>query len=154
MPRGTHQPDSSPPGPGHQGELSKPAGGPDPAMPRSPVNEKLGIHTDDLPDGSVRLSLTTDSSLHNELGFVHGGITAFLLDGAMGRAIGRTLSPGEICATVELSIQFLAPAGGRLSAHAQADKSGRSIAFASAVCTREDGSVVARAHGTWALKRR
>jgi uncharacterized protein (TIGR00369 family) len=125
-----------------------------PPIPPSPVNQKFGIRSEDLPDGSVRLSLTTDASHHNELGFVHGGIAAFLLDGCMGRAIGRCLAPGEACATVELSVQFLAPAHGRLSAHGRVDKSGRTIAFASALCTREDGTVVARAHGTWTLRRR
>lgn len=123
-------------------------------MPGSPVNRRLGIVTEDLEGGAVRLSLETDGSFHNELGFVHGGIAAFLLDGAMGRAIGRCLGPGELCATVELSIQFLAPAQGRLAAQAQVDKLGRQVAFASAECRRADGVVVARAHGTWALKRR
>jgi uncharacterized protein (TIGR00369 family) len=154
MTRGTHGPDPGPPGPLGSGHAPAHSARPAGEVLPSPVNHKLGITTEDLPDGSVRLSLTTDASLHNELGFVHGGITAFLLDGAMGRAIGLSLAPGETCATVELSIQYLAPAGGRLSAHAEVDKSGRSIAFASAVCSRDDGTLVARAHGTWVLKRR
>ncbi|MBM3976719.1 MAG: PaaI family thioesterase [Planctomycetes bacterium] len=118
----------------------------------SPLNAKLGILTEDLEDGSVRLSLDTDASLRNELGSVHGGIIMLLVDGAMGRAAGRTLAPGQICATVQFSSQFLAPAAGRLSALGRVVRRGRTIAFAEGEVRREDGTVVARAHGTWVIR--
>lgn len=119
----------------------------------SPVNRKLGVETEDLEDGSVRLSLTTDASFHNEVGFVHGGVPTFLLDGAMGRACGRTLdlSRGQSCATVQLSVQFLTKAEGRLTAVGRVVRRGRRVAFLEGECVREDGKTVARAHGTWAI---
>jgi acyl-CoA thioesterase len=116
------------------------------------MNAKLGIATEDLPDGQVRLSLTTDASFHSEGGRVHGGIAALLLDGAMGRSVGRTLAPGEDCATVQLSVQYLAPAEGVLSALGRVVRRGRSVAFLEGECTRADGTVVARAHGTWFIR--
>lgn len=123
-----------------------------PAFKESALNHKLGIESEDLPDGSVRLSMTTDESLHNEIGVVHGGMSATLLDGAMGRAVCRTLQEGQVCATVQLSLQFLAPAQGRVSALARVTKRARTIAFVEGEATRADGVIVARAQGTWAVR--
>lgn len=118
----------------------------------SPINSRLGIATEDLPDGRVRLTLATDPSLHNEVDFVHGGIVMLLVDGAMGRAMVRTLEPGQVCATVQFSNQFLAPAQGKLHALGRVVRRGRSIGFAEGEVTREDGTLVARAQGTWAIR--
>lgn len=119
----------------------------------SPVNEKLGVVTEDLADGTVRLSLMADESFHNEVGFVHGGVSTFLFDGAMGRACGRTLDleARQSCATVQLSVQFLSKAVGRLAAIGRVVRRGRRVAFLEGECVREDGKVVARAQGTWVI---
>jgi uncharacterized protein (TIGR00369 family) len=119
---------------------------------RSPFNERFGIQSEDLVDGSVALSLPTDASLHNEIGAVHGGVAMLLLDGAMGRAAGRTLEPGQGCATIQFTAQFLAPAQGRLRAVGRVVKRGRNVAFLEGECTREDGMLVARAIGSWAIR--
>jgi uncharacterized protein (TIGR00369 family) len=119
---------------------------------RSPFNEKFGIQSEDLSDGSVALSLEVDSGYANEIGAVHGGVALFLLDGAMGRAAGRTLEPGQGCATIQLTTQFLAPAQGRLRAVGRVVKRGRSVAFLEGECLRQDGTLVARAIGSWAIR--
>jgi uncharacterized protein (TIGR00369 family) len=121
-------------------------------IPPSPFNAKLGIRCEDLPDGRVRLSLEPDASHRNEVGIVHGGVAASLLDGAMGRTAGRTLQPGQICATLQLSIQYLAEAKGKLEAVARVARRGKSVIFMESECTREDGTLVARAHGTWIIR--
>lgn len=118
----------------------------------SPINAALGIEHEDLPDGRVRLALATGPEHVNEVGIVHGGVTALLLDGAMGRCVVRTLASGQSCATVQLSIQYLAPAKGRIEAVARVVKRGRTVAFLEAECTRADGAVVGRAHGTWVIR--
>jgi uncharacterized protein (TIGR00369 family) len=134
--------------PADQGRARAPAS----AALHSPINAALGIQTEDLPDGRVRLSLETGPEHLNEVGLVHGGVSALLLDGAMGRCVGRTLAPGQSCATVQLSVQFLAPAEGRLAALARVVRRGRTTAFMEAECTRADGTLVARAHGTWVIR--
>jgi uncharacterized protein (TIGR00369 family) len=118
----------------------------------SPFNAKFGIQVEDLPDGSVALSLPTDPSYENEIGGIHGGVALLLLDGAMGRAAGLALEPGQLCATIQLAAQFLAPAQGRLRAVGRVVKRGRSVAFVEGECTREDGTLVARAIGSWAIR--
>ena len=119
---------------------------------RSPMNELLGVRCEDLVDGSVRLSLATRPEFQSEGGRIHGGLIGLLLDGAMGRACGRTLEPGQTCATVQLSVQFLAAAEGELVAHGRVTRRGRAVAFLESECTRPDGTLVARAHGTWAIR--
>jgi uncharacterized protein (TIGR00369 family) len=117
----------------------------------SPINRHLGATPEDLPDGRVRLRLAVRPEFVNEVGVVHGGIPTFLLDGAMGRAMSRTLAPDESCATIQLSVQFLLPARGVLTAEARIVRRGKRAAFAEAECVGGDGRVVARAHGVWAL---
>ncbi|MEX1024248.1 MAG: PaaI family thioesterase [Planctomycetota bacterium] len=118
----------------------------------SPINEHLGLETVDHDDGTVELRLVTGPEHVNEVGLVHGGLTSFLLDGAMGRAVGRTLEAGGVCATVQLSVQFLSPARGTLRSVGRVTKRGKRVAFAEAECRTEKGELVARAHGTWALR--
>jgi acyl-CoA thioesterase len=135
-------------GPPDRGRASAPPS----ASLHSPINAALGIQTEDLPDGRVRLSLALDGSHVNEVGLVHGGVSALLLDGAMGRCVGRTLEPGQRCATVQLSVQYLAPAEGRITAVGRVVRRGRTTAFMEAECSRADGTIVARAHGTWVIR--
>src|SRR5690606_23162298 len=87
-----------------------------PAPMHSPVNAHLGIETIDPEDGSVGLRLAAGPEHRNEVDLVHGGLVSFLLDGAMGRAVGLGLAQGGLCATVQLSVQFLAPARGTIVA--------------------------------------
>ena len=123
-------------------------------MHNSNFNRKLGIKAEDLADGRVRLSIECDASLHNEVGVTHGGVAMALLDGSMGRCCVRSLDPGQSCATVQISVQFLAMATGRLSALARVAKRGKRIAFLEADCHRDDGTLIARAQGTWAISER
>ena len=119
----------------------------------SPLNATLGIRTTDHPDGTSSLELETDARFCNEVGIIHGGITMLLLDGAMGRTVGRSLAAGEGCGTVQFSNQFLLPAQGRLRAAARIVRRGNRLAFVEGECFREDGSLIARAQGTWAIFR-
>lgn len=119
----------------------------------SPLNRLLGVSVTDLADGEVELTLVPGDEHRNELGAVHGGVVTALLDGAMGRSVGRALEAGGHCATVQLSVQFLAPAEGRLTARSTRIRLGGRVAFMSAECRRDDGTLVATAHGTWALRR-
>ncbi len=120
-------------------------------MENSPFNRKFGIVPQDLPDGTVRLEIDADSSFTNEVGVIHGGVAMMLLDGAMGRCAVRSLKDGEWCATVQLSILFMAAAEGRLAATAHVVRRGKKIAFLEGECVREDGVIVAKAHGTWSI---
>ncbi len=120
----------------------------------SPLNALLGVDVLDRKDGAVELRLTPGPQHRNELGAVHGGVVTSLLDGAMGRSVGLALAEGDTCATVELSVQFIGPAEGPLVSLGRPTRLGGRIAFCEAELRNAAGDLVARAHGTWALKRR
>lgn len=119
----------------------------------SPLNAFLDITTEDLESGRVRLCIVAGPHWKNEVGLIHGGVMALLLDGAGGRATARTLASNETCATIHLSIQYLNPARtGTLCAEAWVVKRGRRIAFVEGECVGDDGTVLARATGTWVIR--
>ena len=118
----------------------------------SPLNAYLGVTTEDLENGRVRLCLAAGPEWKNEVGLIHGGAMAILLDGAMGRATARTLASNETCATAHLSVQFFRPAhAGTLCAEGWVVKRGKRIAFVEGECVGDDGSVIVRATGTWSV---
>lgn len=122
-------------------------------MIASALNAFLKIKVDELEGGRVRLSMRAGPEWRNEMGLIHGGAPTILLDGAGGRAAIRALKPGEACATVHLSVQFLAGASeGMLAAEAWVVKRGRNIAFIEAECRDEAGAMVATATGTWVIR--
>ncbi len=120
-------------------------------LENSPFNRKFGIVPEDRADGTVCLRLEADPSFRNEVNVVHGGLAMMLLDGAMGRCAVRHMGEGERCATVQISVLFLAAAEGVLTATAHVVRRGKKIAFLEGECVRADGTIVAKAHGTWSI---
>ena len=114
-----------------------------------PFVTHLKIQTDELGEGSARLSLPIEPHLTNSLGTAHGGVIMSLLDVALCTA-ARTLHPdsrGVI--TIDLSASFIGGASGaRLFADARVLKDGRSMSFVEAEAKNADGSLVAKAIAT------
>lgn len=63
-----------------------------------------------MADGRSTFELTVRPEHMNPHGIVHGGVVYTLVDFAMGGALTSVLEPGERCATVEVKINYLAPA--------------------------------------------
>ncbi|HZQ73417.1 MAG TPA: PaaI family thioesterase [Burkholderiales bacterium] len=114
-----------------------------------PFLQHLKIVTDELGDGTARLSVGIGPELTNSMGSAHGGLIMSLLDVALCTA-ARTLhenSAGAI--TIDMSTSFIgAGSGARLFAHARVLKDGRSMSFVEGEATNEDGSLVAKAIAT------
>ncbi len=62
--------------------------------------------------GLVTLSLKRKPELLQFNGYFHGGVVSGLADHAAGAAATTALAPGKIAVTVDLHINFLAPARG------------------------------------------
>ena len=109
----------------------------------------LKIQTDELGEGSARLSLPIEPHLTNSLGTAHGGVIMSLLDVALCTA-ARTLHPDSVgVITIDLSASFIGGASGaRLFADARVLKDGRSMSFVEAEAKNEDGTLVAKAIAT------
>jgi acyl-CoA thioesterase len=72
-----------------------------------------------MAGGRSTFELTVRPEHLNPHGVVHGGIVYTLVDFAMGGALTSLLEPGERCATLEVKINYLAPAiSGSLRAEA------------------------------------
>lgn len=62
--------------------------------------------------GEVELALDRKASLLQAQGLFHGGVLAALADHAAGGAVTTVLPPGRFAVTVNLQVNFLAPASG------------------------------------------
>ncbi len=112
----------------------------------------LGMRILEIGEARSSLEITTDESLHNLSGTLHGGIMGDVMDAAMGTAIATTLAPNENMATVEMKVSFLRPhVKGRLIAKASIIKRGRRVAFAESTLTNGEGIVVAMSSATWLI---
>ena len=114
-----------------------------------PFVSHLRILTDELGEGTAKLSLPVEAHLRNSLGTVHGGVIMSLLDVALCTA-ARTLHPESIgVITIDLSTSFIGGGSGeRLLAEARVLKDGRSMSFVEGEARNPDGSLVAKAIGT------
>lgn len=115
----------------------------------------LGVDSFDTErEGVVTATLRTRPHHANMGGIVHGGVLTALLDCAMGAAVVTTLREGEWCATQSLTTDFLRPGqpGGTLVARARVDRRGKLAAFPSGEIVDEQGQVLARATGVWAIR--
>ncbi len=118
----------------------------------SPLLSWLGVAVQSVSRGEVVLALEIKPHHLNLQGILHGGVTATLLDTAMGMAL-RSASQRRF-RTVQMSLSYLRPASeGRVLAHGRAVFLGRSLAHAEAELTEAAGRQIARATGTFALVR-
>jgi uncharacterized protein (TIGR00369 family) len=79
------------------------------ALPPAPIAELLGFSLREVDRGRVVVGLEPKDTHYNPIGMVHGGVTATLLDTAMGCALHSTLPAGVGYSTVDISVRYLRP---------------------------------------------
>jgi uncharacterized protein (TIGR00369 family) len=120
----------------------------------SSFHAAIGIIVEHVRDGSVDLRLEAGPDHANLQGTVHGGVLATLADTAAGLAVRSAMPPGSRHVSVNLDVQYLAPANmGPLLATGRVVRLGRRIAFAEADVTDAGGELLARAQVTVAVTR-
>jgi uncharacterized protein (TIGR00369 family) len=120
----------------------------DPAATR-PYYRLLGVRAETCERaGHSRLLLDSRGDLENSDGDVHGGVIASLLDAAMGVAARSALKPGEGATTVSLTVNYVAPGQGTLTARGRVVRAGRTLASVEADVKDAAGAIVAHAVGT------
>lgn len=120
----------------------------DPAAKR-PYYRLLGVRTEaGEPAGHSKLLLDSRADLENSHGDVHGGVIASLLDAAMGVAVRSALKRGEGATTVSLTVNYVAPGRGTLTAHGRVVRAGRTLASVEADVKDATGAIVAHAVAT------
>ena len=114
-----------------------------------PFVAHLKILTEELGEGTARLSMPVEPHLKNSLGTAHGGVIMSLLDVALCTA-ARTLHPESLgVITINMSTSFIGGGkGAKLLADARVLKDGKSMSFVEAEAKNDDGTIVAKAIGT------
>jgi len=120
-------------------------------MHHHPFADLIALRTDEQGAGHSRLSLVVASEHLNPHRVVHGAVLYALADTGMGAALYPTLAEGEICATIEIKINYFKPvSAGTLRCLTSLVNRGRSVAnlesrlFAGEV-------LVAKANGNYAI---
>lgn len=107
---------------------------------------------DDIEPGHAITRVEVTENLLNPNGVVHGGVMFTMIDTAMGKATMTSLGEGQFCASIEIHIRFLRPAGsGRLEAGASVIRPGRKIVHLESHVRDGDGSLIATGTGTFAV---
>jgi uncharacterized protein (TIGR00369 family) len=107
----------------------------------------LGMRAESDAPGTARVTLSFREELAQRYGGVHGGVLMTLADSAISVALATTFEGAETTTTVQVSVQFVAPAGkADLVAEAKLTEKGRKLAFVECSITAEARTVL-RAHG-------
>jgi uncharacterized protein (TIGR00369 family) len=120
---------------------------------RVPFAELLGVQVTEQQPGRAILELELRPELLNSWEVAHGGVVMTLADIALAVA-ARTHDPAAKGAmTVELKVSFIEPGEGKLIAEGRCLRSGKSLAFCEGEVRDVSGKLVAKALGTFMLRR-
>ena len=116
-----------------------------------PFAELIDLRVDERRAGFSKLSLVVSGDHLNPHGVVHGAVVYAMADTGMGTALYPTLAEGEICATIEIKINYFKPiVTGRLSCVTEIVNRGKTVAnLESRVYL--DEVLVAQANGNYAI---
>lgn len=116
-----------------------------------PFSDLIGLRFEKQPRGFSKCSLTIAEHHLNPHRVVHGAVVYALADTGMGAALYPTLAPGEICATVEISISYFKPVvSGLITCTTEIVNRGKTVAhLQSRVYSGE--VLVAQANGNYSI---
>ena len=115
-----------------------------PGFDAIPINRFLGFELRDSTREGATVALPAREQLTQEYAVIHGGILATLADTAAVYALHPFLEAGERMTSIELKVNFLAPATfarGEVIARSRVVRRGRTIAVA-AVDVRQGDQLV------------
>jgi uncharacterized protein (TIGR00369 family) len=116
-------------------------------LPPPPVADLLGLMITEVEHGRVVFAIEPAEWMYNPIGSVHGGVTATVLDSAMGCAVHTTLPAGAGWTTSDLQVRYLRPMSadtGRVLAEGRVIHSGsRTATTEGRMFTERDGSLIA-----------
>jgi acyl-CoA thioesterase len=114
----------------------------------------VGLRAVSLDTGSAVFAVKLRPEHLNPHGVVHGGVIYTLADTTMGAALTTRLDAGERCVTLEIKINYVAPAlEGTLACEAVVVDRGRRIGVLEARVRDEAEKLVALATGSFYIMR-
>ena len=103
-----------------------------------------------LDDYTCELTIPINSLTMNDLGIVHGGITATAIDSAMGALAGSLVPSGYATVTTQLNIHYIAPGlGDYLYCKAEIEHRGTKTIVLSATVHTSEGKKIAKSTGSF-----
>lgn len=118
-------------------------------MTSVPFNNLLGIELVDLEYGEAVCKITVEEKHLRGGGFMHGGVTASLVDTAAAFAVGSVLGIPINAVTVDLTIHYLRPIFREATAKAKVLRAGKRLLTISAEVFDEKGALAATALTTY-----
>lgn len=116
-----------------------------------PFGNLIGLEFDKVEGGKSHCRIEIKPDLLNPHGVVHGGVIYSMVDTGMGGALYTELDPDELCATVEIKINyFRATASGTLDCETTLVHRGKRIAVLESEVTQQD-QLIAKALGTYSI---
>jgi len=117
-----------------------------------PFYKHLGITLTEVKLGNAEIQLKVTRKLIQSAGFAHGGVIAALIDSAVGLALCTTVDPQDRITTIELHVNFIAPAKlGFLKTQGQILHRGKRTGVGDAEVRDADGLLVAKGSATYMI---
>jgi uncharacterized protein (TIGR00369 family) len=116
-----------------------------------PFLQLLNVRPVGAGAGHAVFEMTVEEFHLRTLGILHGGVTATLLDTAMGYAAVTKAPPDHYVVTVQLNVNFVRPAweAERLVASGEIEHSGKQTAVARGEIRTDDDTLVALGSATF-----
>ena len=116
-----------------------------------PFADLLGLSVDSKQSGKSTCSIAFTERLLNPNNVVHGGVIYSMADTGMGGALMSLLGDGQLCATIEIKMMYLKPAGHHdLVCNTEVIKQGRRVAILESEVL-SGGELIAKATGSFAV---
>lgn len=117
---------------------------------RSYLSALLKVESRFLENGNYEVRIPIEPLIYNPLQIVHGGITASLIDIAMGSLVYQSIPEHYKTVTTELKVNYLKPGiGQQLICVASLVHKGNSICVTQAEVLNEKGTIIAIATGSF-----
>lgn len=121
---------------------------------KHPFAELIDLHADEAMAGSSTLTLMVAPQHLNPHEVVHGAVLYAMADTGMGLALYPTLGVGEICATIEIKMNYFKPVfKGKVVCKTELVNRGKTVANLESRLYVEQ-VLVAQANGNYAIFRR
>ncbi|WP_226534609.1 PaaI family thioesterase [Fictibacillus halophilus] len=110
----------------------------------------LQFKTTLVDENTLEMEMPNSPLLDNSIGIVHGGLTATLLDTALGTLASHVPGNKKGAVTVELKVDFLTPGvGEKFICRAEVVHNGRQLVRMEGKVRNEKGNLIASATGTF-----
>ena len=118
-----------------------------------PFLDMLGVKAELDAEDRPFVSVDVRPELMNSFHVTHGGVIMTLLDVAMAMSARVSSRHKGGAITVDMSMSFLRPVSGRVTARGRVLHSGRSLYFCEGEAQDASGQMIAKALGTFKLRK-